>query len=461
MPRRGGRIARPEAATAFAGRGRAATGRRPGGRDAPSDGDDGAGHRAGAAAAEGPVPASEPGPRLSRTAEARRAEARACPAEPPAPARPQRAGTPAGVRPSRPLPGARHGVDRRRPWHRRVHGGRRGSGARAEDHSADGDVQRGARDHYRRGSVRRCPRIPRRRTRFRERAGHVHLGRASRHYPFCQQFTLCHCAGLRQASAETVRPVFTPRSSDGRRRQLLVLTAVLAVGAPICLLTSCRSSAQSAGAGAAGPPGAAGAPAAPGVAVAKASGPTASAPRSARKRSSALALTLMTDAARAAVRTSYQGEEIDSRWDTGGGTVLVSDILHVSGGQTVTQTLDTGTGGSAQPYTSSDLDGASPEGVLGVTTALVKMLETHYVVIYLGAASADNRAAQVVEAWRGDGSLAARFWLDSATKLPLEREVFDSAAHVISEGVFINIQIGKPAGVKASTSVKASTATGT
>ena len=197
------------------------------------------------------------------------------------------------------------------------------------------------------------------------------------------------------------------------------------------------------------------------MAVAKASGPTASAPRSARKRSSALALTLMTDAARAAVRTSYQGEEIDSRWDTGGGTVLVSDILHVSGGQTVTQTLATGTGGSAQPYTSSDLDGASPEGVLGVTTALVKMLETHYVVIYLGAASADNRAAQVVEAWRGDGSLAARFWLDSATKLPLEREVFDSAAHVISEGVFINIQIGKPAGVKASTSVKASTATGT
>jgi sigma-E factor negative regulatory protein RseB len=47
----------------------------------------------------------------------------------------------------------------------------------------------------------------------------------------------------------------------------------------------------------------------------------------------------------------------------------------------------------------------------------------------------------VVEAWRDDGSLAARFWLDDVTKLPLEREVFDPAAHVISEDVFINVRL--------------------
>jgi len=46
-----------------------------------------------------------------------------------------------------------------------------------------------------------------------------------------------------------------------------------------------------------------------------------------------------------------------------------------------------------------------------------------------------------VDARRSDGSLAARFWLDDATKLPLEREVFDTAAHVISEDVFVNVQI--------------------
>ena len=123
--------------------------------------------------------------------------------------------------------------------------------------------------------------------------------------------------------------------------------------------------------------------------------------------------------------------------------MLVSDIWHVSGGQTVTQTLDAGVSSSSQPYLSSDGDGRTPEGVLGVTGPLVQLLETHYVVAYAGAGSADNRTAQIVEAWRENGSLAARFWLDDATKLPLEREVFDTAAHVISEDVFINVRFSK------------------
>ena len=78
--------------------------------------------------------------------------------------------------------------------------------------------------------------------------------------------------------------------------------------------------------------------------------------------------------------------------------------------------------------------------MLGVTIPLVRLLETHYIVAYQGPGSADNRIAQVVDVRRGDGTLAARFWLDDTTKLPMEREVFDSAAHVISEDVFINVR---------------------
>lgn len=216
-----------------------------------------------------------------------------------------------------------------------------------------------------------------------------------------------------------------------------MLTAVIAMGAPGCMLAGCSSQAGSAGS----------AGTSPAASAAKAA--DGSVQRPSRKRSSPLArsspvaLSLMTGAAQAAVATQYQGEEIVSRWDAGGGTFLVSDIWHSPGGQTLTQTMNTGTGVSSQPYWSSDLDGDSPEGVLGVTTTLVSLLETHYVVGYAGSGSAGNRSAQVVEAWRDDGSLAARFWLDSATKLPLEREVFDSAAHVINQGVFINVQIGK------------------
>ncbi len=53
----------------------------------------------------------------------------------------------------------------------------------------------------------------------------------------------------------------------------------------------------------------------------------------------------------------------------------------------------------------------------------------------------------MVEAWRADGSIAARFWLDDATKLPLEREVFDTATHVIGQDVFIDVSFTAPGGV--------------
>jgi sigma-E factor negative regulatory protein RseB len=209
-------------------------------------------------------------------------------------------------------------------------------------------------------------------------------------------------------------------------RPTLLLAAALTMAVPGFLVTACSgqagTSAQTASAASRAPAG---------------SAPTAS---PARRQSSTLAARLLVQAAQAAVLTSYQGEEIVSRWDETGETILMSDIWHVSGGQTVTRTLPAGIYSTGQPYLSSDTDGQWPEGVLGVTMPLVRLLEAHYTVVYGGPGSADNRTAQVVEALRADGSLAARFWLDDVTKLPLEREVFDSASHVIGEDVFINVQ---------------------
>lgn len=222
-----------------------------------------------------------------------------------------------------------------------------------------------------------------------------------------------------------------PVSRRRDARTQVLLAAVLAVVVPGFLVTACSGQA-----------GAARRDASPGSAAAAGG---ASPSPSARRSSSAMATHLLTQAAQAAVLTSYQGEEIVSRWGTSGGTVLVSDIWHVSGGQTVTQTLRAGTYSSGRPYLSADTDSQWPEGVLGVTTQLVGLLETHYIVVYAGTGSADNRAAQIVEARRDDGTLAARFWLDDATGLPLEREVFDAAAHVISEDVFINVRFSKQA----------------
>jgi hypothetical protein len=68
---------------------------------------------------------------------------------------------------------------------------------------------------------------------------------------------------------------------------------------------------------------------------------------------------------------SYQGEEVVTPLDDGSGSVLVSDIWHVSGGQTVTQTLAAGTSPAASPTCPPTTDSQAPEGVLGVTTQLV------------------------------------------------------------------------------------------
>ena len=207
----------------------------------------------------------------------------------------------------------------------------------------------------------------------------------------------------------------------------LVLVAVLAVTVPGFLVSACS---RQSGSGPAGGD----AMTAAGRAVAAGRGALPS-----RRPEAVQAVRLLSQAAQAAIVTSYQGQEVVTRWSEGGGSVLVSRIWHVSGGQTVTQTMDAGASLTSQPYLSSDADSQSPEGVLGITAPLVGLLESHYFVAYAGTGSADNRTAQVVEAWRGDGSIAARFWLDDATKLPLEREVFDTAAHVVSQDVFIDV----------------------
>ncbi len=222
----------------------------------------------------------------------------------------------------------------------------------------------------------------------------------------------------------------------------MLLAAALAVAVPGFLVAACSGQTSSS-------------TATNGLAAARAA-TGGKVPVAGRRPGTLLAVRLLAQAAQAAIVTSYQGEEVVTRWSQGsGGSVLVSDIWHVSGGQTVTQTLDAGASASSQPYLSSDDDGQAPEGALGVTVPLVQLLETHYVVAYAGASSASDRTAQVVEARRADGSLAARFWLDDATKLPLEREVYDTAAHVISRDVFINVRLVKPGSAPAGASAPA------
>jgi sigma-E factor negative regulatory protein RseB len=186
-----------------------------------------------------------------------------------------------------------------------------------------------------------------------------------------------------------------------------------------------------------------------------------------------MGIQLLGESAAAGLAVSYQGVELLAQSGVAGQDTIVSDVWH-SGGVTVTQTSDPAMLTGTQPYVSYDVDNRSPEGVFGVTKTLVSLLGQHYVAVYQGTGLAVGRPALIVELHRADGSLAARFWLDKQTMVPLRREVFDTSARLTSEEAFVQVQFGtltKPpgptaasgasgAGAKASAKATAATPSG-
>jgi sigma-E factor negative regulatory protein RseB len=147
-----------------------------------------------------------------------------------------------------------------------------------------------------------------------------------------------------------------------------------------------------------------------------------------------LGMRLLGRAAQAGQQTSYQGVESMSESAVDGAvTSSVSAVWHRGGGQTLVQT------GSTVYY---DTDGRDPEGVFGLTKALVAQLGKHYVAAYAGTGSCLGRTALIVAVYRFDGSLAARYWLDEQTSMPLRRELYDTSDRVVSEDAFVSVRFG-------------------
>jgi sigma-E factor negative regulatory protein RseB len=158
---------------------------------------------------------------------------------------------------------------------------------------------------------------------------------------------------------------------------------------------------------------------------------------------------LLKDAAAACQTTSYSGEQVMLWWGQGETSASVVDVWHQPGRVTLVQPAAALSGvpaGTAIP--SGPAGDQDPDSILCVSNQLLVLLQSNYQVVYAGRGSAAGRQALVVEARRLGGGLAARFWLDAATKLPLRREIFTSGAHMVSEDGFINLQLG-PSGLGA------------
>jgi sigma-E factor negative regulatory protein RseB len=169
------------------------------------------------------------------------------------------------------------------------------------------------------------------------------------------------------------------------------------------------------------------------------SGPSSSGQRmsSARQTGTAKAgLRLMSQAAAACRSTAFSALLVSRWWGPSGNRVFRATVWHRPGGQTVAESVS----GAAGP----GLDPSAPVPSVSViiSSEQFTLLETGYVLDYDGRGTADGRQAAVVAVDRANGSLAARYWIDGQTKLPLRRQLFDDHSRLVSDLTLADLQLG-------------------
>lgn len=144
------------------------------------------------------------------------------------------------------------------------------------------------------------------------------------------------------------------------------------------------------------------------------------------------ALALLSDAARAARERTWSGTQYLATWRAGASSSEVVQLEHdpSTGTRVVSDTVAAPlrTAGSVAP--SAELD-----------EALLARLAGSYRLTVSGTATCAGRVAQVVEAVRPGGTVAARYWLDTASGLALRRELWDAQGNRLRSTAFVDLQV--------------------
>ncbi|HEY1620748.1 MAG TPA: sigma-E factor regulatory protein RseB domain-containing protein [Streptosporangiaceae bacterium] len=149
-------------------------------------------------------------------------------------------------------------------------------------------------------------------------------------------------------------------------------------------------------------------------------------------------LRLMSEAATACRVVAFHGYQITAWWGTGGSSAAVIQVWHRAGDAILARSSSTADPGSGPGY-GTILDQSE---IMTLTPALLALIRRNYVITYAGRGSVDGRPVSLVAIRSRSGALAARFWLDAATRLPLRRELFGSGGRIFSEDAFIGLSVG-------------------
>lgn len=164
-------------------------------------------------------------------------------------------------------------------------------------------------------------------------------------------------------------------------------------------------------------------------------------------------LRMLSDAATACRSVAFEGVEVMDWWGPAGQASATVKVWHAPGGQILASGAERATvmfglprhlvspaNGSVLPEGNGQL--LAGDGMLGMSRRLVALLAANYRATVSGAGPVAGRAARIVTLRRGDGSLAARFWLDKVSALPLRRQMFDSRGRVVSDVSFVRLTLG-------------------
>jgi sigma-E factor negative regulatory protein RseB len=150
-------------------------------------------------------------------------------------------------------------------------------------------------------------------------------------------------------------------------------------------------------------------------------------------------LRLMSQAATACRTTAFSAVLVSRWWGPAGARESRAQVWHRPGGQTVAEPVGGAPASSASRGGASD---ATPSVSVTISPEQFALLQSGYVLQDLGPGSADGRQAVIVAVDRPNGSLAARYWIDGSTKLPLRRQLFDDHARLVSDSSLTDLRVG-------------------
>lgn len=151
------------------------------------------------------------------------------------------------------------------------------------------------------------------------------------------------------------------------------------------------------------------------------------------------ALELLARAEKASRQTPYEGLRFVAAWTETGATTFLLEVKHEPGRGTVVDVVGTSAHKSGVMY-----ERRARTGARGMSETTLRLLAAHYRLVIARSSPVAGRQARVVEARRGDGSIAARFWLDRETGLLLRREIQNRHGRVVRASAFIQLSFASP-----------------